>query len=122
MTAMALGKKLKNKYRAFEAIFVGLVERSDMMSVIDSKNGAQKVSAVQRPSESQREDGDIMALCGLPWRPKPDEPAQDEVPVRVSAEPKATARLARCTFAEGSRGGRRAYIRKHKELVKYWVH
>ena len=47
----------------------------------------------------------IMALCGLPWRPKPDEPALDEVPVRASGESKrATAKLTGCAKTEGSRG------------------
>ena len=63
--------------RTFEAIIVGLVERSDMVIVMHPR----------RLSESQRKDGDmVMALRGLPCRPKPDEPALDEVPVRVSVE------------------------------------
>ena len=115
--------KLKNKERTFEAIFVGLVERSDMLSVIDSKNGAQKVSTVQRLSESQGEAGDIMALCGLPWRPKTDEPTWDGVPARVSAWPKATARLARCAEAEGSRGREPTCVHSQAQgTSKVWVH
>ena len=65
-TAMVLGKEqLKNEYRTFEAIFVGLAERSDMVIVMDPRNGAQKVSTVKRLSQVQTKDGDmVMALCG----------------------------------------------------------
>ena len=60
-----------------------------MVMVMDPNSGAQKVSTEGRPSESHRKDSDmVMALCGLPWRPMPDKPALDEVPVRVSAESK----------------------------------
>ena len=89
MTAVVLlGKKLVNEYeRTFVAIFVGMVERFDMVIVMDPRKGARKVSTVKRLSEAQRKDCDmVMALCGLRWRPKPEEPALDEVPVRVSAE------------------------------------
>ena len=58
---MVLGKeKLTNEHRTFEAIFVGLVERSDMVIVVDPRNGAQKVSTVKRLSEAQRKDGDMV--------------------------------------------------------------
>ena len=63
-----------------------MTERSDMVIVMDPRHGAQRVAAVQRLSDIRRKDGDmVMALCGGPWRPPPDEPAWDEVPVRVSA-------------------------------------
>ena len=62
----------------------------------------------------------IIALCGLPWRPKPDEPALDEVPVLVSAESKVPqeklpdAPRQRASEVES----RRVYIREKKELRK----
>ena len=83
VAAMVLGKKkMKSEYRTFPAIFACLVERSDMLIVIDPENGAQRVSSVKRLSETDRRDGEmVLALKGLPWRPRPDEPALDEVPV-----------------------------------------
>ena len=47
-------KKLKNEYRTFEAIFVGKVDCDG------PENGAQKVSTVNRLSERQRKDGDMI--------------------------------------------------------------
>ena len=84
---MVLGKKNRqSKYRTFEAIFVALVERSDMVIVMDPRNGAPRVATVKRLSESARKDSDsVMALCGLPRRPEPNAPALDDVLVRVSA-------------------------------------
>ena len=42
MTTMVLGKeKLKNESRTFEAIVVGMVERLDMVIVVDPRHGAQ---------------------------------------------------------------------------------
>ena len=85
VAAMVLGKKKqKNEYRTFDAIFVGLVERSDMVIVMSPQHGAQRVATVKRLPESQRKDGEmVMALRGLPWRPKPEDPMMDEVPVCV---------------------------------------
>ena len=86
---MVLGKKMEISYRTDEPIFVGLVEKSDLVIVMDTINEAQRVATGKRMCESHRKDGDmVMALCGLPSRPKPDEPALDEVPLRVSAESK----------------------------------
>ena len=62
-----------------------------------------------------------MALQGLPWRPKPDEPALDEVPVRVSAE----SAVPRQDLPDAPRlrapeiESRRVYIRRDTELKKY---
>ena len=63
----------------------------------------------------------IMALCGLPWRPKPDEPALEEVPLCVSAESKVPQQnlpdVSRTRAPEVE--SRRVYIRQEKELRKY---
>ena len=89
VAAVVLGKKnMKNEHGMFEAIFVGLDERSEMVNVMDPRNEAQGV-ATGKCRKVQGKDGDMdMALRGLPWRPEPDTPALDEVPVRVSAESK----------------------------------
>ena len=95
------------------------------MIVVDPRNGAQ-VSTVKRLSEGQRKDGDvIMALCGFLWRPKPSEPALDEVSVRVSAESTVPQRnfpgvpRPRAPRVES----RRVYIRqKKKGIEKVWVY
>ena len=120
---MVLGKeKLTNEHRTFEAIFVGLVERSDMVIVMDPRNGAQKVSTFKRLSEAQSKDGGmVMALCGLPWRPKPDEPASNEVPVRVPAGSKVPQR--NLPGVPGLRApdveSRRVHIREENDFKTY---
>ena len=44
VAAMVLGKKKqKAEYRTFEAIFVGLVERSDMLVVMDPEKGPRRL-------------------------------------------------------------------------------
>ena len=77
---------------------------------------------MKRLSGSRRKHGDmVMALCGIPWRPKPDEPALGEVPARVSAESKVPwqdlpdAPKPRAPEVESGR----VCIRKDKELRKY---
>ena len=123
--AMSLGKRrLKSEYRTFEAIYLGLAERSDML-IVGNVDGCQRVATVKRLPPSSRRDGDLIkALKGVPWRPRPGivrEPGVREVPVCIHADPvvgddelpeKAKPR----NYASGPR---RVYIRRDKELKKY---
>ena len=96
---MVLGKeKLTNEHRTFE---------------------------VKRLSESQRKDGGmVMALCRLLWRQKPDEPASNEVPVRVLAGSKVPQRNLPDVL--GLRApdveSRRVYFREEKDFQNARVH
>ena len=124
--AMSLGKRrLKSEYRTFEAIYLGLAERSDML-IVGNADGCQRVATVKRLTPSSRRDGEmIKALQGVPWRPRPGierEPGVQEIPVCIHADPivgedelpeKAKPR-------SHATGPRRVYIRKDKELKKYW--
>ena len=83
------------------------------------RNGAQKVSTVKRLSEAQMKDGGlVMALCGLPWRPKPDEPASDEVPVRVPQCHSETCRMCQDREPQMSRADVCTFVRK-RTFKKY---
>ena len=63
----------------------------------------------------------VMALCGLLGRPKPDEPALDQVPVRVSVESKVSWQdlpgVPRSNAPEVE--SRRVHTCKDKGLKKY---
>ena len=123
--AMSLGKRrLKSEYRTFEAIYLGLAERSDML-IVGNADGCQRVATVKRLPPSSRRDAELIkALKGVPWRPRPgvaQEPGAQEVPVCIHADPVVRddelpqkVKPRSCTS-----GPRRVYIRRDKELKKY---
>ena len=122
VSAMTLGKRrMKSEYRCFEAIFLGLVARSDML-IVGNKDGCFRVACIKRLAPSQRRDADmLLGVVGVPWRPKPRGEPGAEVPLRVSAEPvveeEELPKVVKPTVPDVS--GRQVYIRRHKELAKY---
>ena len=123
--AMSLGKRrLKSEYRTFEAIYLGLAERSDML-IVGNADGCQRVATVKRLAPSSRRDGEmIKALQGVPWRPRPGierEPGVQEIPVCIHADPVVGENELpqKAKPRSHATGPRRVYIRKDKELKKY---
>ena len=88
VSAMTLGKtRMKSEYRCFEAIFLGLVAKSDML-IVGNQDGCVKVACVKPLSPGQRRDADVLlGHVGLPWRPNLPGAPNEEVPLRVSAWP-----------------------------------
>jgi len=122
VSAMTLGKRrMRSEYRCFDAIFLGLVARSDML-LVGNQDGCFKVACVKRMSPGQRRDADmLLGLVGLPWRPNPQGAPGEEAPLRVCAEPvieeEELPRAVKPVVPDVTR--RQVYIRKDKELAKY---
>ena len=124
VSAFTLGKKrMKSEYRCFEAIFLGLVARSDML-IVGNKDGIFKVACVKRLAPGQRQDADmLLGIVGVPWRPNPHGApgGEGEVHLRISLPPEVEEeelpKVVKPIVPDVT--ARQVYIRRDKELAKY---
>ena len=119
-------KRMRQKFedRWNTGIYLGLVERSNMV-VVGTLNGVVKVNCIKRLPMNQAKDPELLkSIRGYPWRLTPGDVQNEpgEVPTVVASEPfvpedELPPRLPREREAEVA--PRRVYIRRNVELRKY---
>ena len=119
-------KRMRQKFedRWNTGIYLGLVERSNMV-LVGTPNGVVKVNCIKRLPMNQARDPELLkSIRGYPWRLTPGDVQNEpgEVPAMVASEPvvpedELPPRLPREREAEVA--PRRVYIRRNVELRKY---
>ena len=119
-------KRMRQKFedRWNTGIYLGLVERSNMV-LVGTPNGVVKVNCIKRLPMNQSKDPELLkSIRGYPWRLTPRDVQNEpgEVPTMVASEPvvpedELPPRLPREREAEVA--PRRVYIRRNVELRKY---
>ena len=119
-------KRMRQKFedRWNTGIYLGLVERSNMV-LVGTPNGVVKVNCIKRLPMNQAKDPELLkSIRGYPWRLTPGDVQNEpgEVPTMVASEPvvpedELPPRLPREREAEVA--PRRVYIRRNVELRKY---
>ena len=122
-------KRTRQKFedRWNTGIYLGLVERSNMV-LVGTPNGVVKVNSIKRLPMNQAKDPELLkSIRGYPWRLTPGDVQNEpgEVSTMVASEPvvredELPPRLPRVREAEVE--PRRVYIRRNVELRKKRIH
>ena len=122
MLYLPAGKRAsRHEQKFFDAIFLGILDRSDEL-IVGTPAGVFKARSVKCLSNRDRIAPEYFnSIRGLPWQPVPGEPAYD-IPVSLHVSAPSIApeiNLPRPLEPPPDPKARRVYIRKNIELLKY---